>query len=119
MYFFHYTNSKIICTLHFFLLQFNIFVRHHQPLQKNTISNLKSQAIYIDGKDITDEIESYSFEGGKCVVLYKNTRKVYHEVPPEVEYAVSETGMELIPFIKHLHNWGNKQLKKEVVSCEK
>ncbi len=47
------------------------------------------------------------------------TRKVYHEVPPKVEYALSETGMELIPFIKHLHNWGNKQLEKEVISCEK
>ncbi|MPS74526.1 MAG: transcriptional regulator [Chryseobacterium sp.] len=47
------------------------------------------------------------------------TRKVYHEVPPKVEYALSETGMELIPFIKHLHHWGNKQLEKEVISCEK
>lgn len=47
------------------------------------------------------------------------TRKVYHEVPPKVEYALSETGMELIPFIKHLHHWGNRQLKKESVSCEK
>jgi DNA-binding HxlR family transcriptional regulator len=47
------------------------------------------------------------------------TRKVYHEVPPKVEYALSETGMELIPFIKHLHHWGNKQLEKEGTSCEK
>ncbi|SFA41455.1 transcriptional regulator, HxlR family [Pedobacter suwonensis] len=46
------------------------------------------------------------------------TRKVYHEVPPKVEYAVSETGMELIPFIKHLHVWGNKQLEKEGFPCE-
>lgn len=45
-------------------------------------------------------------------------RKVYHEVPPKVEYSVSDTGDELIPFIKHLHNWGNKQLEKEVQSCE-
>jgi DNA-binding HxlR family transcriptional regulator len=46
-------------------------------------------------------------------------RKVYHEVPPKVEYSLSETGLELIPFIKHLHNWGNKQLEKENISCEK
>jgi len=45
-------------------------------------------------------------------------RKVYHEVPPKVEYSVSDTGDELIPFIKHLINWGNKQLEKEVQSCE-
>jgi DNA-binding HxlR family transcriptional regulator len=38
-------------------------------------------------------------------------RKMFHEVPPKVEYSLSETGRELIPFIEHLHNWGNKQIK--------
>lgn len=38
-------------------------------------------------------------------------RKMYHEVPPRVEYTLSDTGRELIPFIRHLHNWGQKQLK--------
>jgi DNA-binding HxlR family transcriptional regulator len=46
-------------------------------------------------------------------------RKVYHEVPPKVEYSLTDTGRELIPFIKHLHHWGNRQLKKEVVSCRR
>jgi DNA-binding HxlR family transcriptional regulator len=41
-------------------------------------------------------------------------RKMFHEVPPKVEYSLSGTGGELIPFIKHLHNWGNKQLEKEL-----
>lgn len=45
------------------------------------------------------------------------SRKVYLEVPPKVEYSLTDTGKELIPFIKHLHNWGNKQLEKEVISC--
>jgi DNA-binding HxlR family transcriptional regulator len=40
-------------------------------------------------------------------------RKVYHEVPPKVEYSLSETGLELIPFINYLHDWGQKQLQKE------
>lgn len=46
-------------------------------MNKNTPLHLKSQAIYIDGKDKTDEIESYSFEGGKCSVVYKNNGKSY------------------------------------------
>lgn len=46
-------------------------------MNKNTPLHLKSQAIYIDGKDRTDEIESYSFKGGKCVVIYKNNGKSY------------------------------------------
>ncbi|TWR29968.1 helix-turn-helix transcriptional regulator [Mucilaginibacter pallidiroseus] len=40
-------------------------------------------------------------------------RKMYYEVPPKVEYRLSETGLELIPFIRHLHNWGKEQIAKE------
>jgi DNA-binding HxlR family transcriptional regulator len=40
-------------------------------------------------------------------------RKMYHEVPPKVEYSLTETAQELIPFIAHLHNWGKKQIEKE------
>ena len=46
-------------------------------------------------------------------------RKIYHEVPPKVEYSLSDTGQELITFIGHLHNWGNKQLEKELLTCQK
>jgi len=41
------------------------------------------------------------------------SRKVYHEVPPKVEYTVTEVGQELIPFITHLKLWGDKQIQKE------
>lgn len=43
-------------------------------------------------------------------------RKVYPEVPPKVEYSLTETGDELIPFISHVGAWGRKQMEKE---CEK
>lgn len=39
-------------------------------------------------------------------------RKVYHEVPPKVEYYLTETGLELIPFINHLKQWGQKEMVK-------
>jgi DNA-binding HxlR family transcriptional regulator len=38
------------------------------------------------------------------------TRKVYLEVPPKVEYSLTETGMELIPFISQMRSWGEKQM---------
>lgn len=47
-------------------------------------------------------------------------RKVYHEVPPRVEYSLTETGKELIPFIRHLSEWGEQQMAKEkaaVIKC--
>ncbi|MFD2337970.1 winged helix-turn-helix transcriptional regulator [Pedobacter mendelii] len=28
-----------------------------------------------------------------------------------MEYSLSDTGRELIPFIEHLHNWDKKQLE--------
>jgi DNA-binding HxlR family transcriptional regulator len=40
-------------------------------------------------------------------------RKVYHEVPPKVEYTLTETGDELIPLIKNLMAWGDRQMKKK------
>ena len=43
-------------------------------------------------------------------------REVYREVPPRVEYSLTDTGMELIPFIEHLRKWGEKQMKKEQLS---
>lgn len=37
-------------------------------------------------------------------------RKVYSEVPPKVEYSLTDTGKELIPLISHLRTWGEKQM---------
>ena len=38
------------------------------------------------------------------------SRKVYLEVPPKVEYSLTITGKELIPFIRQMRAWGEKQL---------
>ena len=43
-------------------------------------------------------------------------RKVYPQVPPKVEYRLTETGKELIPFIEYLFHWGCKQLGRDSVS---
>ena len=40
-------------------------------------------------------------------------RKVYAEVPPKVEYSVTESGLELIPFIDQMGAWGERQMAKE------
>lgn len=40
-------------------------------------------------------------------------RKVYHEVPPRVEYSLTEVGEELIPFIEYLRMWGEKRMEVE------
>ncbi len=40
-------------------------------------------------------------------------RKVYREVPPKVEYSLTDSSKELIPFINHLREWGETQMEKE------
>jgi len=39
-------------------------------------------------------------------------RKSYHQVPPKVEYSLTEIGAELIPFIDYLRQWGDRQIEK-------
>lgn len=46
-------------------------------------------------------------------------RKVYKEVPPKVEYSLADTGMELVPFINHLRQWGDEQIEKQKLQAIK
>ncbi|MDR6565784.1 DNA-binding HxlR family transcriptional regulator [Chitinophaga ginsengisegetis] len=41
------------------------------------------------------------------------TRHVYLEVPPRVEYQLTDTGRELLPFITLLSEWGARQMGRE------
>ncbi len=38
-------------------------------------------------------------------------RKVYAEVPPRVEYSLTEIGMKLLPVLKELEIWGDEYKK--------
>lgn len=35
-------------------------------------------------------------------------RKVYPEVPPKVEYSLTEIGIKLLPVLEELAHWGNE-----------
>ncbi|MNG29301.1 putative HTH-type transcriptional regulator YtcD [compost metagenome] len=45
-------------------------------------------------------------------------RVIYPQIPPKVEYSITEYGMSLSPILEALHQWGaahvmRKQFKKE------
>jgi DNA-binding HxlR family transcriptional regulator len=40
------------------------------------------------------------------------TRTVYPVIPPKVEYALTEKGLDLAPIFREINNWGYKWLKK-------
>ncbi len=39
------------------------------------------------------------------------SRILYHEVPPRVEYSLTETGRSLVPIILELTEWAQKNMK--------
>jgi len=50
------------------------------------MKDLRSQTIYIDDKERTYEIVSYSFEGNKCVLVYKSSNKAYSYCQSRVKF---------------------------------
>jgi DNA-binding HxlR family transcriptional regulator len=64
---------------------------------------LKRAVVGITPKMLTQALKE--LEGDELI-----TRKVYLEVPPRVEYALTSTGEELIPFIKQMRAWGERQM---------
>lgn len=43
-------------------------------------------------------------------------REVYHQVPPKVEYSLTEFGRSLIPIIKLMRDWGLEYQAKQQTS---
>jgi DNA-binding HxlR family transcriptional regulator len=44
-------------------------------------------------------------------------REVYPEIPPKVEYSMTELGMTLLPIVEMMYEWGKKrmnEIKQEV-----
>ena len=39
-------------------------------------------------------------------------RKVYPQVPPKVEYSLTELGQTLIPIVDMLYRWGQKRMQE-------
>lgn len=62
-------------------------------------NELKNDLAGISQKVLTDSLRSMEKDG----II---TRTVYPEVPPRVEYALSELGESMRPIIKSMETWG-------------
>ena len=53
---------------------------------------------------------------------YLVTRKVYPQVPPKVEYSLTECGMSLLPILESMYVWGTEYAEKDrtghIAVCE-
>lgn len=61
---------------------------------------LKNSISGISQKSLTQNLRDLESSG---III----RKVYAEVPPKVEYSLSELGNSLTPVLDSLANWGN------------
>jgi len=61
----------------------------------------------ISQKVLTDSLRSMESDG---IV----TRTVYPEVPPKVEYALSELGESMRPIIKSMEAWGKSYKENNI-----
>lgn len=64
-------------------------------------NELKASLEGISQKVLTDSLRSMESDG----II---TRTVYPEVPPRVEYALSDLGESMRPIIKAMEEWGNR-----------
>jgi DNA-binding HxlR family transcriptional regulator len=69
---------------------------------------LKRAVIGVTPKMLTQTLKELEADG-------LISRKVYREVPPRVEYTLTATGRELIPFIGQLRSWGEQQMSSKRV----
>ncbi len=78
----------------------NLLVRTYR------FGELKNDLVGISQKVLTDSLRALEADG----II---TRTAYAEVPPRVDYSLSELGNSLRPLFKDMEKWGNSY--KEIV----
>ncbi|MBK1811839.1 helix-turn-helix transcriptional regulator [Clostridium sp. YIM B02505] len=70
-------------------------------------SKLKERLQTIAHKTLSQQLKE--LEADKII-----NRKQYNEVPPKVEYSLTERGKSLIPVLEIMSKWGAENMVKEV-----
>ena len=67
---------------------------------------LKKALVGITPKMLTNQLRELEEEG-------LINREVYPQVPPKVEYSITEYGMTLKPILEAMHEWGTKHILRK------
>lgn len=70
--------------------------------RKMRFSELKKEFSYITERMLTLQLKAMEQDG-------LITRTIYAEVPPRVEYGLTDMARELEPILNQLSSWGNRQ----------
>ncbi|ADX25502.1 winged helix-turn-helix transcriptional regulator [Streptococcus dysgalactiae] len=84
-----------------------------RDLLKGTLrfGHLKSSIGSVSQKVLTAQLRAMEADG----LVH---REVYAEVPPRVEYSLTETGLSLSPVIEAMSDWGQSYQEKHVALFE-
>ncbi len=101
-----YKNKNFSCTFEVTLELIGgkwkpIILWHLWEFDKLRFSELKRTMPNVTQKMLTQQLRE--LEEDKLV-----NRKVYAEVPPRVEYSLTDVGLSLIPIIKNMKEWGEE-----------
>jgi DNA-binding HxlR family transcriptional regulator len=73
---------------------------------------IKKALVGITPKMLTNQLRELEEEG-------LINRKLYPEVPPKVEYSITEYGMTLKPILEAMHEWGTNHTMKKLENVKK
>ncbi len=73
--------------------------------KENRFSLLKKRMPSITDKMLSQQLRELEADG-------LISRKIYPEIPPRVEYRLSEDAKKLVPALKKIYEWGVQQKKR-------
>jgi len=83
--------------------KWTLLIMHHLNLKTMRFSELQRALPHLTQSTLTKQLRM--MEGNGLVI-----RTVYSQIPPKVEYSLSDLGYEFKPVLSTLETWGNKYL---------
>lgn len=107
-----YNNKKYNCPMELAMEliggKWKVLILWHLSFGVLRFSELKRKFPDITQKMLTQQLRDLEFNG-------LVDRNVYPQVPPKVEYSLTEIGSSLVPVLQEMNQWGTNFVNKNCV----
>lgn len=108
-------NCSVSVTLDIFNDKWKLYIIWHLMDEKKRFKQLHEEINEITQKTLTIKLKELE---EKHII----NREVFAQVPPKVEYSLTQTGEKLKPLLKQMYNWGIEYVKEhgkitDTISC--
>ncbi len=86
--------------------KWKIEILYYISLRTRRFGELQRQIGNISQSTLTKQLRELEADGFV-------SRYIYQEIPPKVEYSLTDLGKSFIPVIEHMKQWGEDHLSKE------